>query len=188
MVWALTIYLDAVFFLLPTFRSGKWETLQSSKCFALLLISGKLSVFNSFSPILLCTKLKFLNLFLFFSLTKIAIFFPTVQWGFKKWQEFMPWAAHHLLKMDLWPDMLNWRRERKTKVFFFVLQFSSFESLEIERNSVFPSIQALIRETDTLWRTKNAQWVKITKNVSFFCLAKICSHNSWTFWRENSIF
>ena len=37
----------------------------------------------------------------------------------------------------------------KSKVFFFVLQFSSFESLEIERNSVFPSIQALIRETDT---------------------------------------
>ena len=133
MVWALTIYLDAVFFLLPTFRSGKWETLQSSKCFALLLISGKLSVFNSFSPILLCTKLKFLNLFLFFSLTKIAIFFPTVQWGFKKWQEFMPWAAHHLLKMDLWPDMLNWRRERKTKVFFLcstIQQFWKFRNRE----------------------------------------------------------
>ena len=88
----------------------------------------------------------------------------------------MPWAAHHLLKMDLWPDLLNWR---SLKFFFFVLQFSSFESLEIERNSVFPSIQALIRETDTLWRTKNAQWVIVTKKCLIFWLAKISSYSSW---------
>ena len=77
--------------------------------------------------------------------------------------------------------MLNWRRERKSKVFFFVLQFSSFESLEIERNSVFPSIQALIRETDThfeeprMWRiVSNPR----ARNATYFAYFWICYFDS----------